>query len=145
MLSVGIFLDKCDERIASFGHFPVLSQLRCCLKFGEADVWRRSRSNFPTLLFFHRDFLFYKSVITKPRRAAEDEQRQQQDEKPLHAWQNVVKTSSTIRGSRRTNKHQGNTRSITRRIVCEESIAATYIGFAYAAPVPDSLPGKKRC
>src|SRR5438552_18306566 len=50
-----------------------------------------------------------------------------------------------MRQSGRTRRRQGNPGFITRRIVCEESIAATEIGSAYEAPVPDSLPGKKRC
>src|SRR5437764_15452254 len=50
-----------------------------------------------------------------------------------------------MRQSGRTRRRQGNPGFITRRIVCEESIPATEIGSAYEAPVPDSLPAKKRC
>src|SRR4030095_2266353 len=145
MFPGGIFLDDCDKRIASFSQFSFLSQLGRRLKFWKTNVRQRCWRNFPALLFFYCDFFFYKGVVTKPGSAAKDDQRKQQDEKPLHGRYNVVATSSEIRESRRTRKHQGDPGSITRRIVCEESIAATEIGFAYEAPVPDSLPGKKRC
>src|SRR4029077_5930923 len=145
MFSGGIFLNKCNERIASFRQFSVLSQLRCRLKLGKADVRHRRWCDFSTLLFFYRDFFFYKGVVTEPGGAAEDNQRQQQHEEPLHGWPNVVETPSEIPKGRRPTKHQGNPGSIRRRIVCEESIAATEIRFAYEAPVSDSLPGKKRC
>src|SRR5215470_17711333 len=114
MFSGGIFLDKCDERVASFSQFPVLSQLRCRLIFGETDVRCRRGSDFSTLLFLHCDFFFYKAVVTEPGSATEDDQRQQQYEEPLHGWQNVLETPSEIRESRRTRKHQCDRGSITR-------------------------------
>src|ERR1700751_2078270 len=145
MFSGGIFLNKCNERITSFGQFSVLSQLRCRLKLGKTDVRHRRWCDFSTLLFFYRDLFLYKRVVTEPGGAAEDDQRQQQNEKPLHGWSNVVETPGQIPEGRQTKKHKGNRSSITRKIVCEESIAATGIGLAYEASVPDSLPGKKRC
>src|SRR6266481_9983232 len=99
MLSVGIFLDKCDQCIASFSQFSFLSQLSGRLKFRKANVWHRCWRNFPALLFFYCHFFFYKGVVTKPGSAAEDDQRKQQDEKPLHGWQNVAETSSEIQKS----------------------------------------------
>ncbi len=74
MLSRGIFLDKGDECIASFGQFPFLSQLRRRLKFRQADVRGRRRSNFSTLLFFYRDFFLNKAVVAEPGGTAEDDQ-----------------------------------------------------------------------
>src|SRR5213076_2093394 len=94
MLSRGIFLDKGDECIASFGQFPFLSQLRGRLKFRKADVRGRRRSNFSTLLFF------YKAVVTEPGGAAKDNQRQQQHEEPLHGWQCAIAAPGEIRESR---------------------------------------------
>src|SRR5260370_33840437 len=74
MLSGGIFLDERDERIASFGQFPVLSQLCRRLKFRQTDVRRGWRSNFAALLLFDCDFFFDKGVVTEPGGSAEDDQ-----------------------------------------------------------------------
>src|SRR5206468_10640585 len=104
MFSSGIFLNQCNERIASFGQFSVLSQLRCRLKLGKTDVRHRRWCDFSTLLFFYRDFFFYKGVVTEPGCAAEDDQRQQQHEEPLHDWQNVIETPSEIPERRRDRK-----------------------------------------
>src|SRR5262249_9045176 len=147
MFSGGIFLNKCDERIASFSQFSFLSQLGRRLKFRKTNVWHGRWRNFPALLFLYCDFFFYKGVVTEPGGAAEDDQRQQQYENPLQGELDRDETPRKIRKSRRTRKHKGKRKrgSITRRIVREESIAATEIGFAYEASVPDSLPGKKRC
>src|SRR6476646_2839976 len=77
VLSRGIFLDECDERITSFGQFSILSQLGCRLKFRETDVRRGWRSNFAALLLFHCDLFFYKGIVTEPGGAAEDDQCEQ--------------------------------------------------------------------
>src|SRR6266480_1504933 len=96
MFSSGIFLNQCNERIARFAQFSVLSQLRCRLKLREADVRHRRGCDFSTLLFFYRDFFLYKGVVTEPGGAAEDDQRQQQHEEPLHGWQSAIVNPSDI-------------------------------------------------
>src|SRR6058998_5874 len=93
----GIFLDKSNQRIASFGLFPFLSQLCRRLKFRETDVWRRRRSDFSTLLLFHCHFFFDETVVTEPGGAAEDDQRQQQHEEPLHGWRSAIVNPSDVR------------------------------------------------
>ena len=70
-------MDERDERIASFGQFSVLSQLDCGLKFREANVRLRWRSNFSPLLLFQCDFFFDEGVVTEPGGAAEDDQCEQ--------------------------------------------------------------------
>jgi hypothetical protein len=86
MFAGGIFLNKYDKRIASFSQFSFLPQSGGRLKFRKTNVWHRRWRNFPTLLFFYCDFFLHKGVVTKPGSAAEDDQRKQQDEKPLHGW-----------------------------------------------------------
>src|SRR4029077_1082614 len=97
MLSGGIFLNKRDERVASFGQFSVLAQLEGCLKFRQADVRRRRWSNFSTLLLFHCDFFFDEGVVTEPRGAAKDDECEQQYEEPLHGWQQAIVTAGETR------------------------------------------------
>src|SRR4029077_2203901 len=142
MFPAGIFLDKSDKRITSFSQFAFLPQLSRPLKFRKTDVWHRRWRNFPALLFFYCDFFFYKGVVTKPGSAAEDDQRKQQDEKPLHGGENVVETSTECQKSPRTRK-KGNPGSMTKRTVCEESIAATEIGFALRGAGPRFAPWKE--
>jgi len=96
VFSSGIFLNQCNERIASFGQFSVLSQLRCRLKLGKTDVRHRGWCDFSTLLFFYRDLFFYKGFLTEPVGAAEDDQCQQQHEEPLHGWPTVIEMPSKI-------------------------------------------------
>ena len=128
MQSGGIFLDKRDERVTGFGQLPLLSQLRRRLKLGEADVGRRRWRDFSTLLLFHCDLRFDESVVTKPSGTAEDDQCQQQHEEPFHGRQSAIVNPSEIRellcaGKREALILPSNRRSITRRIVREESIA----------------------
>src|SRR5206468_160523 len=129
----GIFLDKSNQRIASFGLFPFLSQLCRRLKFRETDVWRRRRSDFSTLLLFHCDFFFNETVVTEPGGAAEDDQRQQQHEEPLHGWRSAIVNPSDVRELPRLARQDrserqvlivgNNRKSITRGIVHGERIA----------------------
>src|SRR5437868_12099236 len=106
MQSGGIFLDKSDQCVASFGQFPVLPQLRRRLKFGETNVWCRRRSDFSTLLLFHCDLFFNETVVTEPGGTAEDDQRQQQHEEPLHGWQSAIANPSDLRSEEHTSELQ---------------------------------------
>jgi hypothetical protein len=92
-----IFLDKGNQRLACFGQFPFLPQLRRCLKLGKTDIRHGRGRNLAALLLFQLDFLFDESVVTKPGSASEDDQRQQQHEEPLHGWQRAMVKPSEIR------------------------------------------------
>src|SRR5579884_2537061 len=84
MFSGGIFLNESDKRLARLRQFSFLAQPGCCLKFGQADVRRRWRSNFAALLFLNGNFFLEKGVVPKPAGAAENDQRKQHYEKPFH-------------------------------------------------------------
>jgi hypothetical protein len=92
-----VFLDKGNLRLACFGQFPLLSQLRRCLKLGKTDIRHRPRRKLSTLLLFKLDFFFDEGVVTKPGGASEDDQRQQQHEEPLHKWQSAIVNPSEVR------------------------------------------------
>jgi hypothetical protein len=74
---IRIFLNKSHKRITCFIEFSILAQFDRRLKIRQADVHRRWRSDFATLLLLHFDFFFDEGVVTKPRGATEDRQRQQ--------------------------------------------------------------------
>src|SRR5207249_1189748 len=97
MFPSGIFLDKHNERVASFGELAFLSQLGGRLKFRKTNVRHRRRRDFSTLLLFYRNFFLYKGVVTEPGSAAEDDQRQQQYEEPLHGGTGKRPTSNVQR------------------------------------------------
>src|SRR5438445_5451146 len=133
MQSARIFLDKNNQRVASFSEFPFLPQLRRRLKFRETNVWRRQLGDFSTLLLFHGDFFFDETVVTEPGGAAEDDQRQQQHEEPLHGWRSAIVNPSDVRelaslarqdrGERQALIVGNNRRFITRGIVHGQRIA----------------------
>ena len=80
----GILLNECAQGLARFGRLAILAKFRRGLKVGQADVRRGRGRDFTTLFFSDLDVLFKDEVVTKPGRAAEDDQSEKQSEKPFH-------------------------------------------------------------
>jgi hypothetical protein len=137
-----IFLDERDERIASLGQLAFLAELRGCLKFRQAYVRCRCRRDFATLLLFHGDFLFDKSVVAEPGGATEDRQRKYENEKPPHDWK---RTSAPVGDGRKSAflwlDETLQKESIKSTIVCDDLSARRPV-VGYEASVLDSPPGK---
>src|SRR6266478_1623790 len=108
-----IFLDEGDERVASFGQFPFLPQLRRRLKFGETDVRRGRRRNFSALFLFHCHFLFDEAVVAEPGGSSEDDQCQQQHEEPLHGWQRTIVNWSQVQKLSRAREYRCERKALT--------------------------------
>ena len=85
-----IFLNEGAERVASFGQFVFLAQLRRRLKFRQTDIGRRRGRYVTALLVSHRNFLFEKKIITKKRSAAEHDQGEEQSKEPFHGWNEAI-------------------------------------------------------
>ena len=72
------------------------------LEFGQAEVWCRLRRRIRFLLRPHRDLLFDEDVVTEKGGAAKDDDREKQNEKPLHEWERpMISASSLARAARR--------------------------------------------
>src|SRR5260370_37063136 len=92
MFPGGILLDKCHERIASFGQFSVLTQLEHRLKLRQADVLRWWGRDFSTLLLFHCNVFFDKGIVTEPRGATEDHKSETKDAEPPQRSEHALTT-----------------------------------------------------
>src|ERR1700730_10823141 len=78
------FLDESSKRGARFRNFSFLSQFGRGLIFRQGQIESRFGSDFAALLLPDLDVFLENKVVPKPGGAAEDDNCEKQDEKPLH-------------------------------------------------------------